>query len=285
MARRAVIIGGGGQLGGAASIDFHAAGWEVIVPSRDEVDVEDAKKTAESITALNPDVVLNCAWLPVLDCEKDVARAYRINALGAHSVARGAAQAGALVIHISTDYVFDGSIPEGVNEKICPRPLNIYGASKLAGEHLVAIANPRHYIVRTSALFGLHAKPLGNFLLKMKARADAGEKTQVVNDQITKPTFAEDLAPLLRDMIERETPSGLYHATNEGTATWYDLAREVFAHEGKSELITPVATVPDPSGIIRPQYSILKSDTLATLGFKKLPSWKDAVARYLEQLS
>ncbi len=281
MSQRVLIIGGSGQLGGALTEVFRAQGDEVFVPARAELDIEHTD-VVQKIVAYKPDVVINTAWFLVADCEKNPARAYQLNALGAYNVARGAREAGAIALYISTDYVFDGSKKEGFTEEDCPHPLNVYGASKHAGEELVAIANARHYIIRTSALFGRHAKPLGNFVLKMKARAEAGEPTTVANDQTTCPTFAEDLAPVIQKILEREAAFGVYHVTNSGVATWYDLAKEIFAQAGKSDLIEPSLTMPDGGGMVRPKWSVLQSKKLAVLGFAPLPSWKDALGRYLK---
>ena len=281
MSQRVLIIGSDGQLGGALADVFRVGGDEVILPPRTELDIENAD-TIEKIVVQRPDVVINTAWFPVVDCEKDPTRAYHVNALGAYHVAKGAMKVGAVVVYISTDYVFDGSKEEGFVEDDHPHPLNVYGASKHAGEELTAVANPRCYIVRTSSLFGFHAKPLGNFVLKMKARAEREERTKVVNDQITCPTFAEDLAPVIREIIERGIPFGVYHVTNSGSATWHELTKEIFEKAGKPSLLEASMTVSEPEEIVRPKWSILQNRKLTTLGFPPLPHWKDALRRYLK---
>lgn len=282
MSQRVLIIGGAGQLGAALANVFRTQGDEVVTPTRDEVPVEEVQ-SIEKIIALKPDLVINAAWFPVAECEKDPTRAYHVNTLGAYHVARGAQRAGAIVIYMSTDYVFDGSKEEGFTEDDCPHPLNVYGASKHAGEELVAIATPRHYIIRTSALFGRHAKPLGNFVLKMQSRAEAGEATKVVSDQSTCPTFAEDLAPFIQKIPECKADFGVYHITNSGVATWYDLAKVIFEQTGKSILLEPSLTTPDPLGMLRPKWSVLRSEKLSGLGLHPLPDWKDALLRYIKK--
>jgi len=286
MARQLLIIGGTGQLGNAVHHEFRSSDWEVSVPLRSEFDVEEEEvDIARKIHELRPDVVVNCAWLPVIDCDNDPERAYRVNALGAYAVAKGSRLIGATTVYISTDFVFDGANQEGFAESDCPSPLNVYGASKLSGEQLTAIGNPRYFVVRTSALFGVTDKPFGNFVLKMKARAEAGQMTTVVNDQSTRPTFAEDIAPIIRRMIERPIPFGVYHMTNSGVATWYDFAKRVFDKSGRSHLVLPIQTATEASAIIRPRYSVLRADRLRTLGFPDAPTWEDALARYLRLVS
>jgi len=279
MSQTILIIGGGGQLGGAVADVFSSNGWNVILPSRQEVDIENAEQTRRQITKFQPDMVLNAAWFPVQPSEDDAVRAYRINALGAHACALGARDVGATSIFISTDYVFDGSNQDGFAENDCPNPLNVYGASKLAGEQLTRIANPSHYIIRTSALFGLHAKPLGNFVLKMKARAEAGEQASVVNDQTTCPTFAEDLALHMYKLVKGNVAFGVYHMTNQGVATWYDMALKIFQHKRKDKLLSASQT--GSTGIKRPCYSVLRNKKLQSMILGVLPHWEDAIERYL----
>ncbi len=282
MSRTILIIGGGGQLGGAVADVFRSRGWAVLLPSRQEIDIQNGELTRKRIVELRPDVVLNVAWYPVQPSEENPALAYGVNALGAHACAMGAKEAGAISLYVSTDYVFDGSDPEGFCEDDCPNPLNIYGASKLAGEQLTRIANPENYIIRTSALFGLHAKPLGNFVLKMKARAEANEVTSVVGDQTTCPTFAEDLALSMYQLVEEMPAYGIYHITNQGTATWFDLAQKIFQHSGKENLLSASQT--DQSGMKRPGYSVLRNEKLKSLPLGHLPHWEDALQRYLHLL-
>jgi dTDP-4-dehydrorhamnose reductase len=281
MTKRLLIIGGSGQLGGAFADEFRAHNWEVLVPSRTELDIERAgDKIREVVQQINPSVIVNTAWLPFVDCEKDTPRAFAINATGAYALAKAAKSVGAIMVHISTDYVFDGSRAEGFAESDLPKPLSAHGASKLAGEGLVAIGNPQHYILRTSALFGNHAKPLGNFILKMKARADANEITTVVSDQTTVPTYAEDLAPIARKIIEQKIPFGVYHVTNSGSTSWYDYAKRIFKKLGKEELLVSTENTPDPTGLFRPQHGILRGEKLLKNNFPKTPTWEDAFERY-----
>jgi dTDP-4-dehydrorhamnose reductase len=280
-----LIIGASGQLGGALSDASRERGWKVSSPSREECDIENLESIKKTITSVTPDIVVNCAWFPVVLCESNEERANSINARGAGEIARVAELVGAITVQISTDYVFDGK-KGNYSEADTPHPINAYGRSKTRGEELVRAATKRHYIIRTSALFGIHAKPLGNFVLKMKDRADRGLRTEVVNDQYTRPTYAEDIAGRIIDFIDREAPFGTFHVTNSGAeASWYDLAREVFLASGKPDLVFPSATQLHPGDILRPMRSILSTKKMEALGFPPLPDWHDAFSRYWEHIT
>lgn len=283
MSKRILIIGAGGQLGGAVADEFRAHGWEVAAPARRELDVENGDPSAH-IASLVPDVVLNASWFPVIPSEEDPERAHRVNALGQEKVARASAKIGAVTIFASTDYVFDGTKTEGFTESDEPHPLNAYGASKLAGERSTRGANPRHYIVRTSALFGRHAKPEGNFVLRMLRRAERNEETSVTDQEFTRPTSAEDVARTICRMLDSGVPFGIYHVTNEGEASWYALAERVFAYAGKVRLLKRAVLGQGLSAVVRPKHSLLRNHALWALGLPPLPRWEEALDRYLHSL-
>lgn len=278
-----LIIGASGQLGGALMDVSRERGWKISAPSREECDIMNASSVEKAIISANPDVVVNCAWLPVTECEKDEERANLVNAKGAGDVARAAGSVGAISVQISTDYVFDGERGNYV-ETDEPHPINAYGRSKLHGEELVRSAAKRHYIIRTSALFGIHAKPLGNFVLKMKDRAEKGLRTEVVNDQYTRPTSADELAERIIDLVSNGAPFGTFHIANEGVASWYDIAKEVFFLSGKAELVVPSTTIFHEGDVIRPMRSTLSTKKMEALGYPPLSHWKNAVERYWDSI-
>lgn len=281
MSKRLLIIGGSGQLGKALGDDFRAQGWEVLTPGRDELDVTLSENViTEKLAGYKPDVIINTAWFPFVDSEKDLLRAFHVNARGPYFLSKAADAIGATTVQISTDYVFDGLTPEGITESDQPRPVSAHGISKLAGERLTELANARHYIIRTSALFGNHARPLGNFVLRMKARAESAQPTSVVCDQTTIPTYAEDLAPALRMIIEKGLPFGIYHLANSGRTSWHDFAKKIFAKMKKEDLLTPSSNVYEAPGLVRPRHGILLSEKLRSEGFSPLPDWEDAFERY-----
>lgn len=279
-----LIIGASGQLGGAVSDASRERGWRISAPPRKECDITNVSSIEETIASLAPDIVVNCAWLPVAECEKNPTLANLVNATGAREVARVADVHDAICVYMSTDYVFDGE-KGNYSEADVPRPINVYGRSKALGEELVRAETKRHYIIRTSALFGIHAKPLGNFVLKMKDRAERGLRTEVVDDQFTKPTSAEDLAVRLIEIFSKEIPFGTYHITNSGECSWYDFAREVFVASGKSDFVLPTRTQTQPGDVPRPMRSTLSTLKMESLGFPPLPDWRNSLERYLERLS
>ncbi len=280
--KRVCVIGGGGQLGSDLVRAFAAAGFPVTVPSRNECDVTDEASLARTFERERPDLVINTAWLPVAHSERDPREAERVNAEGAGMVSDLTQKHGAIVIYISTDYVFDGERGEYAEDD-APHPINTYGETKLRGEELTRAGGERHLIIRTSAIFGAFAAPLGNFVEKMRARAQAGEQTHVVNDQFTKPTYARDLADRVVEMVVRGVPFGVYHVTGDGASSWYEFARAIFAAEGRTDLVFPSATEEKEGEMRRPRKSTLKNAKLKSLGFAPLPPWQDALTRYLKE--
>jgi dTDP-4-dehydrorhamnose reductase len=218
-------------------------------------------------------------------CETEALPAFEANALGARNVAHAATAIGARLLHISTDYVFDGEKADAYVEDDPPRPINVYGASKLSGEWAVAAEHARHMIVRTSGLYGLHPC-LGkgrNFVEAILARAASGEPLRVVNDEVLTPTFAADLAAQVRVLIERDAPAGTYHATNDGACSWHEFAVEIVRLAGLDVRVEPIRADAWKSAARRPRNSVLENRSLSALGMDVMPDWRDALARYMKQ--
>lgn len=279
---KVAIFGVSGQLGSdvaAALLSHH-----VIPVYEDDADIRDERAVTNALGDERPDWVINCAAMTNVEgCEKDPITAFDVNARGAGIVAAAAAAAGARLVHISTDYVFDGERGEPYREHDPPRPLNVYGASKLAGEWAVRAAGASNVIVRTTGLYGWNAC-IGkgtNFVETMVKRADAGAPTRVVNDEVLTPTFSVDLAAQLARMIDRDVPPGVYHATNAGSCSWFEFAREIFSLRGATAAPEPVSAVEWNSPVRRPRYSVLDHRALAALDLDMMPPWRDALARYL----
>ena len=249
------------------------------------LDITDSASVARAIGACKPDVVVHCAaWTNVDGAEDPANRAlvHRINAEGTANIARAARDAGAKIIYLSTDYVFDGQgerpwQPDDQNFA----PLNVYGQSKLDGEAAVRKATDRHFIVRIAWVFGLNGK---NFIKTMIGVGKQRDEVRVVNDQIGTPTYTLDLSRLLVDMAETEK-YGTYHATNEGGyISWYDFCVEFYRQYGLSTRVIPVTTAEyGLSKAARPFNSRLDKRKLVEAGFEPLPPWQDAVARYLKE--
>jgi len=224
-------------------------------------------------------MVINCAaYVRVDDCEVHAREAFEVNAIGAGNVARACAAVEALCVYISTDYVFDGSKGSPYVESDPTRPINVYGASKVAGEHLVQQAAPHSLIVRTSSLFGKTGArgKGGNFVETIVAKAKAGETLRVVDDMTMSPTYARDAATALVELIKTKA-DGIVHLTNDGACTWYELAKQIVDIIGLHAAIDPVSSKEYPTRARRPENSALRSEHAAV----GLRSWQDGVRAYL----
>lgn len=217
-------------------------------------------------------------------CETDPESSYRVNSIGARNVAEIARELGASVAFISTDYVFDGAkqAPYVETDRECP--LNVYGASKVAGEQLVRIFNPRHFVVRSTGLYGSKASGKGHtFPRKMLQLAEERDQVTVVNDQFCTPTYTRDLAEQLIDLVETEN-FGTFHMTNEGSCSWFELTKHVFDLAKVKTPLLPVSSDAFPSTVSRPSYSVLENEHLKKLGMNRMQDWKDAVKAYLTEI-
>lgn len=279
---RTLLIGSGGQLGH----DLRRV-WsgELIALSHEEIDVCDRGQTFAVIAREKPDLVINAAaYHRVDEIEEEFARAFAVNAIGAKHVADAARQIGAAVLWISTDYVFDGEKGSAYAESDLPRPLNAYGASKLAGEQLVRQSNPRHFVVRSSSLFGLAGASGkgGNFVETMLRKAKAGDDLRVVDDQISSPTCTLDLARKLQELARTER-YGLYHVTNSGETSWCGFAAKIFELAGLEPSLTPISSAELNSPARRPRCSVLANRALQAAGVTPARPWDEALADYLAE--
>ena len=283
---KVAVFGISGQLGSdvAAALASH----QVIPVEHARADIRDEQTVTQAVHAAMPDWVINCAAMTNVEaCERDALAAFAANAGGARNVAMAAEACGARLIHVSTDYVFDGEKRSPYLEGDFPRPLNIYGSSKLAGEWAVRAAGDKHVIVRTSGIYGLNAcRGKGtNFVETMMKRAESGAATRVVTDEVLTPTFSVDLAHQIAVMIEHGVRGGVYHATNSGSCSWFEFAREIFRHAGAAASPAAVTAREWNSPVRRPSYSVLENRSLASLGIDRMPEWRDALSRYMSARS
>jgi len=279
---RLLVLGGWGQLG----TDLHAAaveaGHELIRPRSADVDVTLADQVRAAAREVRPDAVVNAAAFHRVDvCEVQPEPAFAVNAAGALHVARAAREQGARCVFVSSDYVFGGDEPDGYVEDARPAPVNVYGASKMAGERLVAVGCPDSLVVRASGLFG-HAGSSGkggNFVETMLAKGAAGEHVAVVDDVVFAPTATRDLASRILLLLEQEVPPGVYHAANAGATSWYGFAREIFRRAGVDADLVPRAT--EASDVPRPRWSVLLDTRSGPLGLPAPRAWEEALGWYL----
>jgi len=232
-----------------------------------------------------PDIVINtAAYHKTEECELNPEKSFSVNAIGAFNAAKAAKEIGAKIIFISTDYVFDGR-KEHYSESDAPNPLNVYGASKLAGEILTKIANDNFYIIRTSWLFGIHKSGKGhNFVSLMLEKAKNGENIKVVDDQFGSPTYTYDLAAKIKELIEKNAPADIYHITNTSSCSWHELAEKIFELVKLNPKIEKIKSSDRPSSVKRPKYSVLISENLKKQGIDNLRPWPEALSAYLDEI-
>lgn len=286
---RVLVLGATGQLGADVVDAFSADGWDVVGLGHGDLDITDSAATSAVVAAEAPSVVVNTAAFHHLDrCEEDQPSAYAVNAIGARNVAAASHDSGATLIHVSTDYVFDGAKGTAYDEKDLPGPLNVYGASKLAGEHLARAVCPKSFVVRTSGLYGprpCRAKGGLNFpSLMLKLAREHGELT-VVTDEVVGPTYTPDLARQLVALAATDG-YGVVHATGVGEVSWHAFAAETLRLAGLSD--TPVHEATSTTmtrKVRRPPYSILAHRRLTELDIAVMRPWQEALAEYVNSLA
>jgi dTDP-4-dehydrorhamnose reductase len=274
---RAVVVGSAGQLGRELVAQLGAeAAWS---GDRAEIDVTDAVAVAALVKRVRPDVVFNAAAYNRVDAaESEPQAAFAVNASAPHFLARSSREAGALLVHYSTDYVFDGTASRPYREDDAPRPLGVYGASKLAGETLVAASGAAHLVVRTSGVLGRGGSEQkgGSFVERIVAKARAGQPLRVVADQVFAPTCAADLAAASLALV-RAGGRGVFHVTNGGTCTWHELASAALAACGLDQPVERITVADLLLPARRPAYSVLDNARYLGLGLPPLRSWREAL--------
>ncbi len=277
---RVLVTGAAGMLG-TELVPLFRREFDVTAADVAEFDMRDAAATDAFVAEARPAVVINCAAYTDVDgAESDPEAAFDVNAGGAGNVAAAAERVGARVVQVSTDYVFDGRGDTPYAETDEPRPLGVYGRSKLAGERKVAEACSDALIVRTAGLYG-HAGP--NFIEKMLSLASSGRILRVVDDQVGAPTNVRDLAGAILELIAVEA-TGVVNATNAGSCSWFEFAREILDVAGHQDIpVEPVTSEEFPRPAPRPGYSVLSLARLVSLTGKEPRSWQDALAEYLAE--
>ncbi|MEW6319596.1 MAG: dTDP-4-dehydrorhamnose reductase [Acidobacteriota bacterium] len=277
-----MITGAHAQLAGALKAEFDGRG-PVVLLTRSELDVRDHGRVVETFDQLRPAVVLNCASFNDVDgAEHDAEAAFAVNAIAVRSLAREAARHGATLVHYSTDFVFDGRATAPYSEDDKPNPGSVYAASKLVGEWFARDAG-RWYVLRVESLFGtthVPGSPHVGSLDRIIEALEARRPLKAVHDRVASPTYLLDAAAATAALLGRGAPWGLYHVVNSGHATWLDIAREAARHVGGGEHIEPVSAADLNLEAPRPLFAALSNARLARAAFV-MPSWQDALARYL----
>ncbi len=276
-----LVTGASGQLGHDLVIELTARGHRVTGVSSKDFDLADPTAIRSYLLELHPDAVMHCAGYTAVDrAEEDTERCDLINRVGTEAVARACAELDCKLLYISTDYVFSGEGERPWEPEDPPKPLNTYGLSKWYGEEAVRTQVAKHFIVRISWLFGINGK---NFVQTMLRLGKERAQIRVVDDQIGSPTYAKDLAVLLSDMIVTDR-YGTYHATNEGTCSWYEFACAIMDQAGLPCQVLPISSEQYPCLARRPANSRMSKEKLTRNGFHRLPSWQDALRDYLAEL-
>jgi dTDP-4-dehydrorhamnose reductase len=282
---RVLVTGAGGQLGRDVVASCEQAGDVVVAADRTRLDVTDRDAVLGAVLSVRPDVVVHtAAWTAVDACESDPSRAYRDNALAVRWVAEGCARGGAHLVHLSTDYVFDGEQPEPYVEWDQPAPRSVYGRSKWAGEREAFGVVPGATIVRTSWVCGAHGANMVKTILRLSTQQD---RLTFVDDQRGHPTFTADLALMIRRLAVDRRP-GVHHVTNQGAVSWFEFAQAVLATAGLDPArVSPIATrdlVPARPAP-RPANSVLDNAVLRMTGIPLLPDFHEPLEQVVKQLA
>ncbi|PZV09178.1 MAG: dTDP-4-dehydrorhamnose reductase [Leptolyngbya sp.] len=287
-----LLVGSQGQVGQELAQTLPCLG-NVVALSREHLDLSQPDQIAAAVDSHQPDIVINAAAYTAVDkAESDATLAHQINALAPGLLAQAAADCGAAILHISTDYVFDGRQSYPYQETDATSPLGVYGQTKLAGEQAVQAANPRSLILRTAWVYG--AKGARNFVKTMLKVGLEQRSVRVVFDQVGTPTWAYDIADsitaLLPQMVDNDS-YGIVHFTNSGVASWYDFATAIYEEAQAQDLlntpptVVPIATAEYPLPALRPAYSVLSPLKVSALLNRPIPHWRSSLRKMLRELA
>ena len=297
---RVLVMGAAGQLGSEVS-QVLRSDHEIVAATRDKADITDLPEVLSLVDKVSPQVIVNAAAYTDVDgCEKEREKAFLVNAIGARNVAIAAQEVGAKLVYISTDYVFDGTKETSYLEYDPPKPISVYGWSKLVGEQMVKEQNPHSFILRVAWLYSVHRK---NFVKTMLKLAQERDEIRVVNDQRGTPTFVGDVARQINALIETDC-YGLYHCTSQGSCTRYEFALEIFkcaGYEAKTNpdgsvhlipntqdlrpiTLKPVTSDEFPTPARRPANSVLENFMLKVQGLDTMPHWEESLAAHIQEI-
>ncbi len=273
-----LITGGSGQLGGCLKRQLSIPNAVILAPDRSEMDITDIRMVDDYIQLHRPDIIIHCAGYSFVDkAESEPEICYLTNVTGTSNIVNAGNAVDAYTVYISTDYVFDGTKLGPYEVDDIRNPLSVYGKSKADGEDITLLHNPKNVVLRTSWLFG-HGKR--NFVETIIALADKASYINVVDDQIGSPTYTNDLAELIQEIIIKK-PAGILHGTNSGYCSWADFAEQILINIGSATVINRISSKEYQSKAVRPLNSMLDKDCLSLAGLNSLPDWKDALRRYI----
>ena len=283
---KTVIIGTSGQLGSDLLQCF--TGSDVVALTHADIEIANGNQVLALMRDIKPAIVINtAAFHQTARCEQQPAKAYEVNALGAVNVAKACELVDAVLVHISTDYVFDGAKGSPYVETDPVQPLSVYGLSKAAGEAAVAAYCPKHYVVRSCGLYGrVPSRAKGdNFVTKIRRLARERGEVTVVDDEIVTPTWTLSLAKqICRLCTDAPIRYGVVHASNDGQCSWYQFTEEIFRLTGTTAALRPISVTAAAADIRRPRYSVLENRALKDAGVNSMESWRESLAGYLRSI-
>ena len=281
---RILLLGGSGILGSEVLIQLQQRNIDYVAPTTSDLDVKDKDNLERYFSEFKPNWIINCsAWTNVDAAEDSFEAALELNAGAVKNIADLANKFGCRVIHISTDYVFDGASSEPYREDAAVNPVNKYGQSKLRGEiDLLEVLPESAYVIRTSWLYGASGK---SFVKTIAKKALHNETAKVVDDQEGSPTSAQDLAKGIIELIERKPQPGIYHYSNMGSCTWFELAQGIYKKVGAdSKLVSPISSSTLDLKAKRPKYSLLSKEKWKSAGLSEIPNWESSLETLLPEI-
>jgi len=285
---KVAVIGANGQLGADVCKALKDNGDDVVAFNHDLFEVSNFESVKSALENVMPDSVVNTAAMHNVEaCEQDPAKAFSVNGIGARNLAVISNEMECTLLHISTDYVFDGKKKRPYFEEDCPQPLNVYGNTKLAGEYFVQTIAHKYFIVRVSGLYGLNpcrAKAGLNFVSLMLKLAKERDEVRVVDDEILTPTYTFHIAKQLIKLLESKV-YGLYHVTAQGSCSWYQFAAKIFELTDTDIKLNIAAPNEFPMKVPRPKYSVLENKGLKDVGLDIMPHWQDGLKEFLEKIT
>lgn len=277
-----LVTGYTGQLGYDVVKQGMKHGFNMIGVGSKDFDITNQQSVFDYVREINPDAIIHCAAYTAVDkAEDDKSTCWNVNVEGTNNLAEAAKEINAKFMYISTDYVFNGTGDSPFKETDKPNPIGYYGITKYEGEKVVQQLLDKWFIVRISWVFGINGK---NFVKTMLRLAETRNELNVVGDQIGSPTYTFDLARLLIEMIQTDK-YGIYHASNDGYCRWAEFAKEIFKQANINVNVNSISTEQYPTRAVRPKNSRMAKQKLLNNGFTPLPSWQDAVKRYVKELT
>lgn len=280
---RILLFGGSGILGSEVLCLLQSENMEYVAPASSDLDITNKDQLLRFISEFKPTWIVNCAaWTNVEGAESSFEEARQLNSIAVENMGIAAELFGCKVIHISTDYVFDGDASEPYTENSFALPINKYGESKLQGERALLAVTPLAYVVRTSWLYGVSGK---NFVKTLAGKALRNEGARVVDDQVGSPTSARDLATGVLSMFKNQPEPGIYNYSNQGSCSWFELAQRIYKTVGANQaLVLPISSESLSFVAKRPKFSLLSKEKWISAGLSEVPKWEDSLQLMIPEI-